>query len=135
MQIPESCPSYSPAIYYGDRYYFTGAIDLFPIETAKLLADEVLVTYPKLEYNKYEVLAISSSFGFNPAQAAWRATQQPGVGWIHNDGIVNFDPKLFGISMINKIPRSYTEYGTQLESQYTNGFNGAFNSTKKFRGR
>ena len=86
----------------GDDYYFTGAVDLFPIDVAKELADEVLITYPGYLFTRAENLDIMKSYGFNQTAAALRAVNRSDVKWIDISGYKKLTldpvPAFFGVS-------------------------------------
>ncbi len=119
----------------GNNYYFTGAVDLFPIETAKAIADEVLVTYPSVTYDHYENLAIKSSFGFDQQRRSDLAAGQRGVHWINVTGMTNlaFDPSPLAFVMVNNIPESHDEFAERVREQYEFGYQRAFQAARARR--
>ncbi len=105
-------------------YYFTGGVDLFPIETALALADEVLVTYPVGKFTPYEDLAISSAFGFSQNARTLKAIQQTHVKWIDVSGmeLVSFDPTTVGPFLVNNVPVSAEAFAKGIDLQYSFGY-------------
>lgn len=106
-----------------DDFYMTGAVDLFPIETAHLLADEVMSTYPARLYKEYEDTLIESTFGFKQTQRALHAIQDNTVKWIDVSGIddVSFDPVTKLISIKSGIPDSLDDFANGIQKQYEFG--------------
>ncbi|RZA04484.1 MAG: hypothetical protein EOP11_15015 [Proteobacteria bacterium] len=108
----------------GNSYYFTGAVDLFPIETAQELAQQVLVTYPSGKYSDYEDLAISSTLGFKQSARSAKAARQTRVKWIDVSGIEDLvmDPGPAGLMMVNNIPTSRAAYSEAIQNQFSFGY-------------
>ncbi len=106
-------------------YYFTGAVDLFPIDTAQSLADDVLVTYPSSLFTDYEDVAIKSTFGFSQRQRALQTIQHQDVKWIDMSGIdaVSFTPTPFLLTIMNNIPTSAFGFYEGIRDQYGLGYN------------
>lgn len=108
----------------GNSYYFTGAVDLFPIETAQDLAQQVLVTYPSGKYSDYEDLAISSTLGFKQSARSALAARHTRVKWIDVSGLEDLvmDPAPAGLLMVNNIPSSPGAYAAAIDNQYSFGY-------------
>lgn len=116
----------NPAVINGS-YYFTGAVDLFPIEVAHQLADEVIVTYPERLYLDYENLVIQSAFGFSQTQRALSAIQDTTVKWIDITGIskLAFSPETSLLTLKNKIPSNQNDFIKGIRAQFEFGKNRA----------
>jgi predicted acylesterase/phospholipase RssA len=112
----------------GEDYYFTGAIDLFPIQLAKDLGAEVMVTLPNTNYGKYDVSAILTSFGFNQQQVAIRASEEKDVIWAPYGESRRFGPKLIGPLVRNSFPMSAAGYAQIVNEQYAAAYHAAYNS-------
>ena len=120
----------NPAL-IGRHYYFTGAVDLHPIETAQRLAQEVLVTYPSAPFSHYDALAVSSSFGFDPRQRVAFVKRQSRVKWIDVSGMVyGFDPEPSLLIMVSRIPQSHAHYAQMVENQFNFGYHRAVEAVK-----
>lgn len=132
-----SDPYYINPAKIGGRYYFGGAVDLFPLETALSLADEVLVNFPVGLYSPYENLAISSTFGFAQSDRTWIASQSKDVKWIDSSGTNNLslDPSLWGLLFLNKMPRTHAKFAEAIENQFRFGYARALEAVKAQRGR
>lgn len=119
-----SDPYYINPARIGGHYYFGGAVDLFPIETALALADEVLVNFPAGLYTPYEDLAIQSTFGYAQSDRTWIASQSQSVKWIDGSGTndLSLDPDIFGIMFLNKMPRSHGKFAEAIEKQFQFGY-------------
>jgi len=115
----------NPALIDGS-YYFTGAVNLIPIEEAQALADDVVVTYPGTLFSKEKELVIEKSFGFNPSQRVLSAVQHTNVKWVDATGIdkVSFDPEPFYLTMRirNDIPKSPEGFARGILKQYNFGY-------------
>lgn len=107
-----------------NQYYFTGAVDLFPIELAEQIADEILVTYPEELFESYENLAIESTFGFNQTQRVLHSIQHTNVKWIDINGIANvkFDPSPSFLKLVNHVPTNLQSFAKGIQKQYDFGF-------------
>jgi hypothetical protein len=106
------------------QYYFTGAIDLLPMELAHEIADEVISTYPATLFTGFQDLAIQSAFGFNQTDRALKAIQDTDVKWIDVSGIaeVNFEPTSFLIFLKNQIPKTKEAFDAGVQGQYDFGY-------------
>jgi predicted acylesterase/phospholipase RssA len=131
-----SDPYYINPARIGQSYYFGGAVDLFPIETAQDLAEEVLVNFPVGLYSSYEDLAISSTFGFTQSDRTWISSRHDRVKWIDGYGTneLSLDPYLFGLIFLNKIPRNYADFAEAIEKQFRFGYARAVEAVKAQRG-
>ncbi len=107
-------------------YYFTGAVDLIPIETARLLADEILVTHPSTLFADYEDRVIEKSFGFGQNMRMFGAIQAQDVKWIdtYNQAKTSFSPapQYLTLSLQNKIPKDAAAFARGIQRQYDFGY-------------
>lgn len=108
----------APGEFNGD-YYMTGAVDLYPIETAMELADEVVSTYPASLFADFEDFAIKRTFGFSQNKSALHAIQNTQVKWIDISGIeeVNFDPKLKVLWLVDRVPQKLEDFRKGIQEQ------------------
>ena len=113
-----------------DDYYFGGAMDLFPMETAHSIACETLGTWPGSGYTDIEDMAVKRGFGFSQAERAYQLYKYKGVRWVHMDGAddMAMDPDVSGLSLVNKIPTKYSEFRALIEKQYDFGYRRALES-------
>ena len=123
-RVSISDPFYLNPARIGGDYYFGGAIDLYPIETAQALAEEVLINYPSGLYTAYENLAISSTYGFRQSDRTHLAAKTETVKWIDSSGTaaLGMDPTLEGFFFVNNIPASYEKFKNTVLEQYRFGF-------------
>jgi predicted acylesterase/phospholipase RssA len=130
-----SDPYYINPARIGGHYYFGGAVDLFPIETAQSLADEVLANFPVGLYTAYEDLAINSTFGFAQSDRSWIASQHKRVKWLDSSGTngISLDPNLFGLLFLNKMPRTHEKFAEAIERQFQFGYARALEAVKAQR--
>jgi len=105
-------------------YFFTGAVDLFPMELAHELADEVVVTFPSSLYTGFRELAIQKTFGFSPSQRALHAIQDKSVKWIDISGIdyTNFDPQPGFLKINSRIPVGLDNFASGIQTQFDFGY-------------
>lgn len=108
----------------GNEYYFAGAMDLFPIETAKAIACDVTSTAPSGKYSFLEDMAVKRGFGFSQQERADQLRKYRGVNWIRTVGANKYamDPDVEDMEMVNKIPRRYEDFKKLIEKQYEFGF-------------
>lgn len=132
-RVSISDPYYINPAAIGADYYFGGAIDLFPIETALDLADEVLVNFPSGLYSDYENLAIQSTFGFRQSDRTKAAAKHKEVKWIDSSSsnLLGLDPSLSGIIFVNNIPGNQAEFAAAVQKQYDFGFARAVEAVKR----
>jgi predicted acylesterase/phospholipase RssA len=124
VRVSITDPFYINPARIGKSYYWGGAVDLFPIETASELADEVLVNYPAGLYNAYEDLAISSVFGFAQSDRTQEAAKQNHVKWIDTSGTnkLAMDPTVIGFLFNTNIPKKYDDFMSLIDRQYKFGY-------------
>lgn len=121
-----SDPYYINPARIGDAYYFSGAVDLFPIDLAKDLADQVLVTAPSTDYAAHDVQAIYNAFGFNQQTAAIRASRRQDVTFIDQSYVASFKPKLVGPFLSRGLPRTAGEFTSTVDAQYLVAYYSAY---------
>lgn len=116
----------NPSVLDGN-YYFTGAVDLYPIDLALALGDEVVTTYPANLFQDYEDTAFISAFGFKQTDRALEAIQHKDVKWIDIYGLdaLSFNPKRELVSMKSGIPNTYTEFEGMISQQWSFGYDRA----------
>jgi hypothetical protein len=104
-------------------YHFTGAVDLFPLDLATTLGDEVLATYPASLFLDYEDTAVKAGFGFKQTTRALEAIQHKDVKWIDISGAddLSFNPKLVVVVMKSGIPSDYTQFKLGVAKQWNFG--------------
>lgn len=112
----------NPAVLDGS-YYFTGAVDLFPVELAQYLADEVIVTYPVSLFDGPMDVAFSTAFGYTQTYRTLQVLQDKTVKWIDMAGAdsLKFDPSPVVLTIANRIPSNLAEYQRGLLAQYEFG--------------
>ena len=104
-------------------YYFTGAVDLFPVELAQHLADEVVVTYPVSLFDGPMDVAFKSAFGYTQTYRTLQILQDKSVKWVDMAGADNlkFDPAPGFLTIANGIPQNFADYQRGLQAQYEFG--------------
>lgn len=125
-------PFYVNPARIGDSYYWGGAIDLFPVETAQHLADEVLMNFPGGLYSGFEDLAIFSAFGFAQSDRTTEVSRRTDVRWIDSSGShkLALDPTLFGVMFINRFPTTHAQFAYTIHHQYKLGYARAFEAAR-----
>jgi hypothetical protein len=114
----------NPGLYDND-FYFTGAADLYPIDIANYLAEEVISTYPVSLFQDYENLAIKSTFGENQSKRVLYAIQDDNIKWIDQalpPKDISFDPKPEFLTLTNGIPTNPDVYQRKIQQQYNHGY-------------
>lgn len=131
-------PYYINPAKIGDSYYFGGAVDLFPIETAQEIADEVLVNFPSGLYSNYEDLTIYSTFGFPQSERTTLASHQEDVKWIDSSGSgkLAMDPIITaGVFMTDRYPKNHQAFSELVLKQYRFGYQRAVEAVQIQRGK
>ena len=119
-------------------YFIGGAIDLYSIETAYRLADEVAIVYPnalsKIEYN-----VLNFVFGFNNNARLREVTNMYAKYWIDFSDFEELGDHLFGIAKINilknqlalNIPSDLDSFRVALQAQWEFGYARAVEALKQ----
>ncbi|HEY8271827.1 MAG TPA: hypothetical protein VIG33_13130 [Pseudobdellovibrionaceae bacterium] len=104
-------------------YHFSGAVDLFPLDLAVSLGDEVVATYPASLFQDYEDVAVVSGFGFKQTTRALEAIQHKDVKWIDISGAddLSFNPSRLILLMRSGIPTDFTEFQLGVGKQWSFG--------------
>lgn len=112
----------NPSLIKGS-YYFTGAVELYPLDIARALGDEVVATYPSALFEEYEDDAIYSAFGFKQTTRALEAIQHHDVKWIDQWGAdsVSFKPDRLLFLMTSTIPKNFGEFQRAVVKQWDLG--------------
>ena len=107
-----------------DGYYqFTGAVDLFPLDLAESLGEEVIATYPGGLFLDYEDVAVNSAFGFKQTDRALEAIQHKNLKWIDvsNSDSVSFNPTRLVVVMQSGIPTDFIKFKLGVAKQWNFG--------------
>jgi hypothetical protein len=124
MRASISDPILMEPMLYGPDYYFTGASDLYPIELAQNLADEVVATYPMGVMTDFEELAFQSAFGFSQRQRALQVIQDRSVTWVDQTDLpqgLSFDPYPNFLFLTNGLPADLESYQIGVNHQFEVG--------------
>lgn len=107
-----------------NQYYFTGAVDLYPIDIALSLGDEVVATYPVARFQDYEDTAFFSAFGFKQTDRLLEAIKQKSVKWVDISGIddVSFNPKVEMLTFKSGIPDTHEKFANGVSVQWNFGY-------------
>jgi hypothetical protein len=109
---------------YGPDYYFTGASDLYPIELAHFLADEVVATYPMGRFSDFEEEAFKSTFGISQQERALTVIKDQSIKWIDQTEFpkdASFDPYPEFLFLKSGLPQDLETYQENIERQYEFG--------------
>lgn len=108
----------------GKDFYFAGAMDLFPVETAQAIACNSTVTASSGEYSGIEDQAVEKGFGFSQTARVRQLSQYKGVRWVNTKGVADLamDPTGGITGFQDNVPDSYEEFAEQIERQYQLGF-------------
>lgn len=112
----------NPSIVDG-HYHFTGAVDLYPIDLALSLGEEVVATYPAALFQDYEDNAFKAGYGYKQTTRALEAIQHRDVKWVDISGLddVGFNPKRFVVVMESGIPTDFLDYQVAIGKQWKFG--------------
>lgn len=115
-----------------DHYHFTGAIDLYPIDLATYLGEEVVTTYPTALFLEHEDRVINMAFGFKQTSKALEAIQHKDVKWIDLSGMdeLGFNPKVKFLSIVSTIPSEYNAFSNGVSAQWKLGYDRAVEALK-----
>ncbi len=104
-------------------YHFTGAVDLFPLDLAEALGDEVVASYPASLFLEYEDVAVKSGFGFKQTTRALQAIQHKGVKWVDISGAddISFNPSRLVLVMRSGIPQEHMQFKLGVGKQWSFG--------------
>jgi hypothetical protein len=117
-------------------YHFSGSVDLFPLDLAAALGDEVVATYPASLFLEYEDVAVKSGFGFKQTIRALEAIQHKDVKWIDISGAdaVSFNPSRFIMLMRSGVPTDFTQFKLAVARQWSFGRDRANEAIQKAPG-
>ena len=112
----------NPSILNGS-YFFTGAIDLYPLDVAHHLADEVVATYPISLFKDYEDTAFKAAFGFTQTSRAVHTVTNNRVKWIDLSGVepLRFDPTNSGFTLYSQVPAQLGAFQQGILAQFNFG--------------
>lgn len=118
----------------GDDYYAGGFVNLFPLELALSLGDEVVMLRSQ-PFSKEEQLIIRTTMGYDGNDRLKKVTEHshPRVKWIATDGqgemyakaglSPKFEPKgAFEPWLTTQIPPKLEDYAARVQAQYDWGF-------------
>jgi hypothetical protein len=116
----------NPGIVDGS-YYLTGGINLYPIEMAKELADEVYVTYP-LKFKQYQSDIVVNSFGYSALDRQKKVSEMTGVHWIDLTGRdESFEPSAFMLFTVKSgVPKNPSTFARKTEGMWNFGWRKAY---------
>ena len=123
----------APGEFNGDRFV-TGAVDLYPFEIAKKLADEIIFAYPP-QFDIVEQGAILATFGFpqNKRRAeVFNKKIEYLIDYTDFPSELDFTPKpnFLTWKMKSRIPLNYEEYRSIIKKQYDFGYTRALEAAK-----
>lgn len=125
-------PFYINPVQWNGSYFWGGAINLFPLETAHDIADEVLVNFPVGLYSNFEDLAVYSTFGFAQSDRTQSAARKNEVKWIDGSGMhqLSMDPSLLGFIFNDMVPHNHKSYASLIDRQYRFGYQRAVEAVR-----
>lgn len=120
---------YTKPVLCNDNYFAGGAINLVPIELAKLLADEVILEL-KQEYDKIEDSSVKSVFGYSGNERLQEVHDSYGDYWIDTSDIpfklrghyVTARLNLLKLQVELSIPDEYEKFREDVEIQWDYGY-------------
>ena len=123
----------------GDTYFLTGAVNLYPLELAQHLGDEVIMPYVAGFDSLVEQNVIASVFGFDNNKRLRNVTANEATRWVdftdtdvvYEDAGFNPSPNFWTFDIESRIPDSYEEYRRRLEVLWSYGYERGLESLKK----
>lgn len=120
---------YTKPVLHNDEYFAGGAINLVPIELAKLLADEVILEL-KQEYDKIEDSSVKSVFGYSGNERLQEVHDSYGDYWIDTSDVpsklkghyVTARLNLLKLQVELSIPDEYEKFREDVDIQWKYGY-------------
>ncbi len=121
-------PYYMKPLDLGGQYYFTGAIDLYPLELAKRLGHEVAAIYPPW-FDTVEISSFMSVYKYNINNRIVNVTSQYSTYWIDDSDVdelykvAGFNPKpdFSSWTLRYGIPNEIGEFRRKIATQWEFG--------------
>ena len=135
-----SDPYYFDPFKIGDHYYISGAIDLYPVELAKHLAEEVILTYDSSFDQSIMIPAHSNIVGYNNQVRLRSVVQQDVRTWIDRSDFgtlvneVGLSPIVVKGKFVSQVPRDLVEFRRIVDAQVEWGKNRATEALEQPRG-
>ena len=122
----------APGNYKGERYV-TGAVDLYPIELAKKIADEIIFVYPS-KFGVVEEGAIFATFNFSHNKRHRQVFHQKIDYLIDSTDFppeLELEPKLnlLAWKINSRVPQTYEEYREITRLQFEFGYKRALDAS------
>lgn len=119
----------NPVLLEDGHYYLTGAIDLYPVETAQRLAKSVLMPFRSGFKSFVERKAVQNTFGYDNNTRLRYITSGFTARWIDTSDVERlydrhgFDPRfhLWSLSVKSGVPESYERYRQGVRAQWEYG--------------
>lgn len=128
-RISASDMFYTKPVLYNGEYFAGGAVDLIPIELAKILADEVVLEL-KQEYDKVEDSSVRSVLGYSGNERLREIHDSYGDYWIDTSDVpkklkghyVTAKLNLFKLQVELSVPDDYEKFKNDVELQWKYGY-------------
>lgn len=110
----------------GENYYLTGGIDLFPVDMAEVLGDQVIAVYGA-PYSGIEVRANQNAFVYDTQNRLQTMVKEKIFAWVDAsdedrwDEKIGFDPQPKILSLVNEVPKNPTDFTEKNEKQWQLG--------------
>ncbi len=122
-----SDPFYMPPAKIGKDAYLAGSVDLYPLETGKLLGSEVLMCY-SAPFDAVEQKALLLSFSYDNHERLRQVNDMEATHWIDISDSDSEWPKIglnpkkqYGISLVNGVPTSRKDYLENVDKLWSYG--------------
>lgn len=125
-----SDPYYINPMVIDGKYYVTGGVDLYPIEVAKRLGEEVTMVYPSSFDPIVESNFFAGAFGYSANARRFNVINQYAHHWIDASDVTDalydkagFNPKpvLREGMIVGQVPEDYEEFKRRIHAQWVYG--------------
>lgn len=119
-------PSYINPPRVGDDYYLAGSIDLYPLELAKTIANEVTMTYSAF-FSDVEENTILTTYGYSNNARLGEIHAMEADYWIDHtrtdelDRVAGFNPRFSTSGVQSGVPATYEEFARKVRAQWQYG--------------
>jgi predicted acylesterase/phospholipase RssA len=120
-------PYYVAPFYLDHDYYFTGAVDIYPLEVARRLGDDIVMAYGG-PYSSVEEQVIRIVYGYDNNKRLGQTIRQPVSHWIDTTDVgtlydrAGLNPEMSIFVVKNGIPNDLAQYQDRVRQQWEYGY-------------
>jgi hypothetical protein len=106
--------------------YLTGGVDLFPVDMANQLGDQVIAVYGAA-YSGIEVRANKNAFGYDSQKRLQQMVSQKIFAWVDMSDEdqwgpkIGFDPRVSWLSLVSAVPKNTELFDQKNQAQWDFG--------------